>query len=144
MGWVDSSFSLDTRCPVAIRVAVWSWFCKPGVPGEIWGCWAPTSIPTLDVGSHPEGSVWKSKQRAQGGKGMHPRTAGLPRVPAYLLDSPEGESSSSSSSSSSLYPAGVRVLGCLTCFVLGFLALLTSSHKETIPHHHLHFHLQQT
>lgn len=36
------------------------------------------------------------------------------------------------------------MLGHLTCFVLGFLALLTSSQKEEGPCHHLHFHLLQT
>lgn len=59
----------------------------------------------------------------------------------YLLDSPEAEPSPPSSS---LYLTGGKVLGHPTRFVLGFLALLTSSQKEKGPCHHLHFHLLHT
>lgn len=103
--------------------------------------WAPTSIPAFHLSPILRTMSRCADRKPRAARGTHPRSAGLSVVPAYLLDSPEAEPSPPPSS---LYLTGGKVLGHLTCFVLGFLASPTSSQKETGPCHHLRFHLLQT
>ena len=102
---------------------------------------APTNIPAFHLSPILRTVSGSADRKPRAARGTHPRRAGLPVVLAYLLDSPEAEPSPPPSS---LCLTGGKVLGHPTCFVLGFLALPTSSQKETGPHHHLRFHLLQT
>lgn len=102
---------------------------------------ALTSIPAFHLSPILRTVSRSADRKPRASRGTHPRRAGLPIVPAYLLDSPEAEPSPPPSS---LYLTGGKVLGHPTCFVLGFLASPTSSQKETGPRHHLRFHLLQT